>query len=472
MVRTVIRFLFLLLLIGIEGVNVFGKKDFGKEGGKTVLVYVIPIEGQISNAQLYILRRGLKEAVANNIDAVVLRINTPGGDVETTLKMMEILKNFGGETLAFVDKEAISAGAYIAAATDEIYFHPDGLLGAAAVIQSTGEEVPETLKQKIGSYLRARIRSYSGDYRYRSEVIHAMMDMDFVFKIGDKVIKDKGELLTLTAKEAVAKYGDPPQPLLAVGIVEDVDALLEEQYKGRPYEVKNFELTWSEYLARSLNTITPILLGLGLLCLFIEFKTPGFGFFGVSGIVLLGVVFASSHVAGLAGHEGIAVFLLGLFLILLELFVIPGFFVAGVLGMFLVFGAIVWGLADIWPGEQFHITFSLFVGPLMDLAMGLLIAIGGIFIVGRFLLKPWVWDVLVLKSSVGGGVTKTPVEETEDSVRVGDRGIAVTDMHPWGEVEVGGKRYSARVGVGVVEVNREVEVVSKEDFGLVVRRLK
>lgn len=473
MLRMYLKLLPLLLFVNLTACSVFGEDQKGqREAGKEISVYVIPIEKQISDAQLYILRRGLKEAVANGIDAVVLKINTPGGDVQTTIDMMDALKNFKGETFTFVDKEAMSAGAYISAATDEIYFHPKGILGAAAVIESTGAEVSATLKQKIGSYLRARIRSYSEDHRYRGDVIHAMMDPDFVFKIGDKVIKDKGELLTLTANEAVAEYGDPKQPLLAAGIVNDVDELLAKQYKGASYHIKNFELTWSEYFARWLNTITPILLGIGILCLFIEFKTPGFGFFGISGIVLLLIVFASSYVAGLAGHEEIIVFLLGLVLIVLEIFFIPGVLILGGLGTLMVLGSIVWALADIWPGPDFQITFDLFVQPLIDLAIGLIIAIGGIILVGRFFLKTWIWDALVLRSSVGGGGSNVPTEVEQVGVRVGDRGMAVTDLHPWGEVEIDGKRYSARVAVGAIDTNMEVEVVGKEDFGLIVRSLK
>lgn len=440
-------------------------------GKKEISVYVIPVEGEISNSQLYILRRGLKQAVVNNIDAVVLKINTPGGDLQSMLQMMEALENFKGDTVTFVDTEAISAGAYISASTDEIYFHPKGILGAAAVIQSAGAEVPATLKHKIDSYLRAKIRSYTTKYRYRGDVIRAMMDIDFVFKIGDKVIKEKGELLTLTANEAVVQYGEPPEPLLASGIVESVDQLLKKKYDGIPYHIKNFELTWSEYLARSLNTITPIMLGLGMLCLFIEFKTPGFGFFGISGIILLLIVFASSYIAGLAGHEEIIVFLFGLILIGIELFLIPGLLVAGVIGFLMVFGSIVWALADIWPGKEFQITPSLFVQPLIDFAIGLIIAAVGIVIVGRFFLKSWIWDALVLKSSVGEGADSTR-EEGKKGPEIGDRGVAVTDLHPSGEVEIENKRYQARVSVKAILQNSEIEVVGKEDFGLIVKDVR
>lgn len=460
---------FLLSITNIlSGVNL---EESELNAEKQTSVYIIPIEGEISTAQLYILRRGLKEAVQNEIDVVILKMNTPGGEMETTLKIMEALENFKGTTITYVDTEAISAGAYIAASTNEIYFNPKGILGAAAVIQSGGTEVGATLKQKIDSYLRAKIRTYhTTEYRYRADVIRAMMDVDYVFKIDDKVIKDKGELLTLTAHEAMAKYGEPPQPLLAAGIVDNIDNLLKEKYGDAGYQIKKFDLTWSEYLARWMNKITPLLLGLGMLCIFIEFKTPGFGIFGILGIALLLVVFASSYAAGLAGHEEIIVFFLGLLLVGVEIFILPGIFIAGILGILMILGSIIWALADIWPGSDFQITPELFVQPLIDLALGLIIAFVGIAIVGKFFLHSWISNILVLHSSVGQNAN---IEEKEDKgVKIGDQGIAVTDLHPWGEIEISGKRYGARVGVEAVNKHSLVEVVGKEDFGLIVKKIK
>lgn len=467
-----IKFLLLFFMFSTILSIVWAEESQIKNVDSTISVYLIPIEGEINNAQLYILRRGLKEAMTNKIDAVVLKMNTPGGDVQTTLKMMEALNNFKGMTFTFVDTEAISAGAYISMATNAIYFHPKGVLGAAAVIESTGAEISATLKQKISSYLRARVRSYSSHQRYWGDVIHAMMDVDYIFKIGDTIIKDKGELLTLTADEAIVQYGDPKEPLLASGIVQTVDELLSTAYQGKPFEIKNFQLTWSEYFARWLNKMTPILLGIAMLCLFIEFKTPGFGIFGITGVVLLLIVFASSYVAGLAGYEGIIVFLIGTVLIMLELFVLPGFIIFGALGILLILGSIVWSLADIWPGTEFNITFDLFLQPLMDLAIGLIIAILGIVIISRFFLKSWFWNTLVLQFSVGKGIINPSAKDEEYTPKPGAHGIAVTDLHPWGEVEIDGKRYGAKVGIGIVDKNMKIEVIGKEDFGLIIRRLK
>ncbi|MFW6217518.1 MAG: hypothetical protein ACOC4K_00845, partial [Verrucomicrobiota bacterium] len=162
------------------------------EGRGSVDVYVIPITGMITQPNLYVLRRGLKQAIENEVEMVVLDMDTPGGRVDTCLEMMEMLDRFEGVTATYINDDAISAGSFIAASTQEIYFAPRGKIGASAVIQGTGEDVPETARQKVESYLRANIRVMTGDDPYRSDVIRAMLDSDFELKIGDEVIKPAG----------------------------------------------------------------------------------------------------------------------------------------------------------------------------------------------------------------------------------------------------------------------------------------
>ena len=160
-------------------------------------VYVIPIRDAISKPNLYILRRGLKEGIANEVDMVLLDMDTPGGRVDYTIEMMEMLARFDGITATYVNNDAISAGSFITAATQEIYFSPQGKIGASAVIMGGGQDVPETAKMKIESYLRANIRVITEDYPYRSDVVRAMLDSEFELKIGDDVIKSSGELTSL-----------------------------------------------------------------------------------------------------------------------------------------------------------------------------------------------------------------------------------------------------------------------------------
>ncbi|MFZ9941130.1 MAG: SDH family Clp fold serine proteinase, partial [Luteolibacter sp.] len=224
-------------------------------------VVVIPIRAQIAKPELFILRRGLKDAIEHKVDTIVLDMETPGGALDVTFEMLKALEKFPGKTVTYVNREAISAGALIAAGTDEIHFAPEGVIGAAAPVLATGGEIDETMRSKIVSYLKARVRSISEGKGYRGEVVSAMIDIDSEFKIGDTIIKKKGELLSLTAQEAMKPYGDPPMPLLGEGISKDIDALLDQLHGKGNYSVVRLEVTWSEKFAQYLTSLTPILLG-------------------------------------------------------------------------------------------------------------------------------------------------------------------------------------------------------------------
>jgi len=473
--------LVLTFLIGATGILAAGPATGATPvvatPGKKTVVYVIPIKDEISKPTLYILRRGLKEAIEQKADAVVLDMDTPGGALDVTFEIMEALDKFSGLTITFVNKEAMSAGAFISAATSEIYFAPNGVIGAAAPVLATGGEVDKTMRQKIVSYLRARMRASSEGKGYRGQVISAMIDADYELKIGDKILKPKGELLSLTASEALEEYGDPPQALLGAGKAVDVPALLQTRFGATGYEVRNFKVTWSEELAQYLNKLAPVLLGLGLLALFIEFKTPGFGVFGITGIVLLAVVFLSSYVAGFSGHEPLLVFAVGLLLVAVELFFFPGVFVVALLGLGLMLGSLVWAMADLWPDQPLTVAWSgdVFVAPLQNLGLGLLLAVvlGAALI--RYLPRGWVWDKLVVASAIGGAAQVaglSPQEAAAVATLVGQRGVAVTVLRPSGQIEIGGRRYEAIVEVGAVNAGDPVIVRGRTDFAVVVEKAR
>lgn len=434
-------------------------------------VVIIPIRDQIAPPELFILRRGLKTAIEQGANTVIIDMETPGGRLDTTFEILEALDKFPGKVITYVNSEAISAGALISAGTDEIWFSPSGVIGAAAPVTGGGEDIDETLKQKIVSYLKAKVRSLSRDDENRSKAISAMIDANYELKFGDEIIKPKGELLTLTADEAVKTYGDPARPLLASGISTDLESLTDTLFGKGNYTTTKLEVTWSERLAQYITAIAPILLAIGMLLIFIEFKTPGFGIFGIGGGVMLAIVFFGHYAAGLSGHEAALLFFIGFVLVMIDLFFLPGFFILAIPGGLLMLGSLIWGMSDIWPDQPINFDSGVFYKPITNLTFGILGAIGLFAIFLRFMPKGGLWGGMVLDAAVGGETTAASIARDNSSL-IGATGHAVTALFPSGEIEINGKRYDARLNIGTLPVGTPIKVVSVGEFELRVEEAK
>lgn len=434
-----------------------------------VRVVVIPVREEIGEPVLYIIRRGLKSAGKN--DLVILDMETPGGRLDAALEIMKALDQFEGRTATYVNGEAISAGAFISSVTQDIYFAPKGVIGAAAVVNSGGGEVDPTMRKKINSYLAAKVKAYSEGRGYRAQVIQAMMDEDYELKIGEEVIKAKGELLSLTDVEAAKSYGEPPLPLLSSGTYKSLDALLTARFGAGCYRLERLEVTWSETLAQYLTSFAPILLGLGILFVYIEFKTPGFGFFGFAGGTMLLLVFFGHYVAGLSGYEAVLVFILGLALLLTEVIFFPGVLVMAVTGVLLMFGAVVWSMVDYWPDQPLTINGDMFVLPATNLLLGLALAALLALLLARFIPKGWFFTRLAVAGGAGSAAQTAglaPEESAHAGSLLGARGVVATGLFPGGQIEIDGRRYEARLELGTAVAGTRVVVVRTSDFGLIV----
>jgi len=440
--------------------------------------YVIPIRDQIGPPILDILRRGMKEAISADVDLVILDMDTPGGELGVTLEIMqEILdsvESWKGTVLTYVNKEAISAGAYIAIATQEIAFAPFSQIGAAEAVSGGGGEIDPSMKRKINSYLKAKIRNFAGPYKYRSQVMAAMMDANVSLIIEGEplkaadgsLIKSPGELLTLTGEEAVKEYGAPPQPLLGIGVFESIEDLLDQRWGKSNYRLEEMKLNWAEDIGLWLNGIAPLLLSVGLVLLFIEFKTPGFGIFGILGIGFILIFFGSKYVAGLAGQEEMLVFLLGFCLVLVEIFLAPGLFLPAILGLVMMFGSLIWAMADIWPNQEFDWTLDLFRVPLVELAQSIGMAVVLGYLVIKIMGKTPMGKAMILDSTVANSNS----EGIGAQVQNGCLGITLTELYPVGKVEIDAKSYDARSSFGKIEKGEKIKVLKKAGFELVVEK--
>ena len=212
-------------------------------------------------------------------------------------------------------------------------------------------------------------------------------------------------------------------------------------------------------------------MGLGLLFIFIEFKTPGFGFFGIAGGTLLMLVFFGHYVAGLSGYEPALFFALGLTLLLVELVFFPGVIVLALTGVLLMFGSLLWSMVDRWPSQPLEISGEVLIKPMTNLLLGVAVAVVLGALVARFLPKGWFFSRLAVEGGAGSAAQvagMAPQHSSRASALVGACGVAATGLYPGGYVEIDGRRYEARLDFGAAQPGTPVVVVGVADFGLIV----
>ncbi|CAA9572107.1 MAG: Putative membrane-bound ClpP-class protease associated with aq_911 [uncultured Thermomicrobiales bacterium] len=283
-------------------------------------VYVIPIRGEIEPGVGNFLERSLGDAEEAGATTVVLDISTPGGRLDTVLEMRDAILDSPLRTIAFVNREAFSAGALITIASDEIWMTPGAVFGAATPVNGgTGE----TADAKVVSAVRSTFRATAEEHGRDPVVAEAMVDP----AVTVDGLDSPTTLLTLTTTQAGERdYLD--------GIADDRADLLADLGFGAS-SVTVTSLSPIEHLVRWLTNplVASLLVMLGLFLIIADGLFGGFGFVAVAGVISLGLFFGGHSLAGLAGWEDLLLVGLGLGLIALEIAVIPGFGLAGISGL-------------------------------------------------------------------------------------------------------------------------------------------
>ncbi len=280
----------------------------------------IPIHDTIDLGLSAFVARALSEA--STAQAILFDIDSLGGRIDAAIKIRDAILACKTPTFAYVNRRAISAGALIALASDHIIFAPGGSMGAATPIQVKDGQA-EAVGEKMVSYMRAEMRA-TAEAKHRSGAMaEAMVDADLAF--GEWA--PKGKLLTLSADEA--------QKVGLTGAAIETQAALLQALGLEHAQQETMQVSWAENISRFLTdpTVSGILMSLGMLGLVVELWTPGFGLPGIAGLLCLACFFGGHMIASLAGFLEIGLFLLGVILLALEILVIPGFGIAGVLGI-------------------------------------------------------------------------------------------------------------------------------------------
>jgi len=415
-------------------------------------VYVAFIEGDIDLGLAPYVSRVVSDAEDAGADAIVFKINTFGGRVDAATQIKDAIIGTDLLTIAFINNRAISAGALIAISCDKIVMVPGSSIGAATVVDQTGEKQSE----KYQSYMRSEMRSTAERNGRRTDIAQGMVDESFVIE----GLVDSTQLITLTANESY-KYE------IADTLIESIDEVLK-YFKLEGAETVVQRSNWAEDVVRFLNNpiISSILIMIGFFGLFAEIKSPGWGVPGTAGLLALTLFFGSSYILQLASIVEILMFLVGLGLILLEVFVIPGFGIAGIGGILLIIASLFLALIGADPFLDMRAVSMAII----QLTVALILSIILIIILAKFLPKTTIFKKFVLsveEKSEEGFVSHTTSEDM-----VGKMGKALTDLRPSGTAEIDGNRVDVVTDSEFIEKGSNLEVVEVEGIRVVVKEIK
>ena len=430
-------------------------------------IYKFAIDDEINSKTWIYTQEALKEANTLNPDLIILHLNTYGGEVVYADSIRTAILRCETPIVAYIDNNAASAGALISIACDRIYMRTGSQIGAATVVSGVdGSKMPDKYQSYMRATMRATAESHGKDSlgRWRRDPIiaEAMVD-ESVYIEG---VIDTGKILTFTTKEAIKH-----------GYCEAEVTTLDEVLKAEGYEPSQCTIT--EYKPSLYDKLKGTLMGTALRSILImliiggiyyELQQPGIGFPLAVAITAAVLYFAPLYLDGLAAYWEIAVFIIGIALILLELFIFPGFGVAGIGGILCVLFALITSMLN---NDFFDFTpiiipdlnqalLTVFLGLILGTALIIYLVsrIGTKGIFGRL--------ALAKEQTTNEGYVGVPTEQISI---IGSEGITTTDLRPAGKIIIDGKHYDAVSQYGdFIEKGSSIIVTKYEATQLYVRK--
>lgn len=420
------------------------------------LVYMFEIDEGIFPPAWRKFERAMNEADSLNADVILLRLNTYGGAVDVADDMRTRLLNTNKKVIVFILNNAASAGALISIACDSIYMTPESTIGAAVVVDQEGGAAGE----KYQSYFREKFRATAETKGRDPDIAEAMVNPD----VHIEGVIDSGKILTFTAKRAL-EYN------FCDGIVKTNEEALALAGIEK-YRIVEFESTFVDNIIRFFTNpmVSGILISVLFLGIFFELQSPGVGFPLIAAIIAAILYFTPLYMDGLAENWEILLFIVGLILLGVELFVLPGFGIAGITGMVFIFTSLVLSMIQ---NIRFDFTFTGvgdFAQSFFIVVSGLLATIVLALLVGRKFHTSPLTRALVFKDTQQAS-EGYDVDAFRDKGLLNKKGIAVTPLRPSGKVEIENERYDAVTAGEYIEKEEEVIVIKAKGISLLVEKV-
>jgi membrane-bound serine protease (ClpP class) len=451
-------FLLTLLAIQVESTRIIYSQPNDSNAFKKLLIYKFDIRKEIAPPVWHTTKKALEEAVQKKADIILIEMSTYGGMLESADSIRSKILDSPIPVFVFINHNAASAGALIAIACDSIYMTTGSSIGAATVVDQAGQVVPE----KYQSYMRAMMRSTAEATGRDPNIAESMVDP----RIRIEGVIDSGKVLTFTASEAL-KFGycegiaeSPEEVIKLAGILD--------------YEIIEQEIKPMDKIISFL--INPVVSGILIMVIiggiYFELQAPGLGFGSVIAILAALMYFAPLYLEGLASHWEILIFIAGIILIIIEIFVIPGFGVTGITGIVLVVLGLTLSLVDNVGFDFTHVDFYKIISSFFLVIISILISIVASFFITRSLFtQNRLFGSLALETvqSSAEGYTAADNDYRE---MIGKTGLAHTILRPAGKVKIGDNVYDATALTGYIEQGDEIEVVRYEGAQLFVRKVE
>ncbi len=453
-------------------------------------VFVIPAHGSVEPGMAAFIERALERANEDPEALVVLEMDTFGGRVDSALEIVDAIVNIPrGQTIAYVSKKAISAGALIALACNRLAMNHHTTIGDCAPITYSNEG-PKMMGEKFQSPLRAKFRSLARRNGYPEALAESMVTAEMIVYrvvmdgetrymdavtwedlpeetkkavVRKETVVAEGELLTMDDAEAEElgfsemSAGDIPEMLARMGIENP--------------RIQRVEEVWSETFVRFISTVAPVLMLIGLAALYMELQAPGVGLPGAVGVICLGLVFFNQYLVGLADHTEMILLALGVLMMGYEIFVLPGFGVAGFSGIALIALSMVLAMQNfVLPDPRMPWQMDLLITNLAIVLSAFVAAFISSMLVMRYVfpsMSRYVRQGPYLVKNLGA----CRADSTESVLaRPGDEGVAVTLLRPSGKVRIGGETVDAISEATFLEKGATVRVMAIRGNHVIVER--
>lgn len=482
-------FLLWLLMFGTPAPGV--EPNSAEQSVVVVKAALIPCKDMIDRGLYESIKRRTGEALATGAEYLIYEVDTYGGDLFAAFDISSYLLDEAGSkahTVAYVSRKAISAGAMISVACEDIIMKEKSTIGDCAPIQLQGE-LTGVKREKVETVTREAFANAAEANGYPEVLLKAMVSMhktvyrvrnlgtgDYEFFDGERLPKDPNkydvedkelivsdkELLTLTATKAV-EYGVARAQVK--GLEGVLDFLAERDgvtFTGKPIV---FKPNWSEQMVRWLNSpaVMGVLVMLALLGVYIELHTPGVGLPGLVAVICFAIIIGSKYLVGMANWVEVALFVVGVLLLMVEIFVLPGFGIAGILGTVCIlmglFGMLIKNPPDKLPWPENQLDWQLFSNGVLGLFFGFTGFVILAWLLTKFLPKLEFLSGLILQPAMAKRGDEmevnltAPPESDAVAVKVGDTGEVVSTLRPTGK---------ARFGGAIVDVVAEAEFLDKD----------